>query len=77
MTCHDAHDASADGLDRLMTLMPDPERAERVRARCRGKLVRSRRRASRVLGPVVVGAFCVFYVAALVATTLRLEAIFH
>jgi hypothetical protein len=82
-----AHEANADGLDRLMALTPDPDRAEQVRARCRGRLVRRRRRApraaeitrfaSRVLPPVVVGAFCVFYVAALVATTLRLQDIFH
>jgi hypothetical protein len=81
------HDASADGLDRLMALAPDPDRAERVRVRCRTQLGRSRRRAARsavitgfawrVLGPVVVGAFCVLYVAVLVVTTLRLESVFH
>ena len=87
MTPYDGQDAGADGLDRLMTLMPDPERAERVRATCRAKLTRRRRQATRAteitrfawraLPPVVVGAFCVFYVAALVVTTLRLEAIFQ
>jgi hypothetical protein len=87
MTPYDGHDASADGLDRLMVLAPDPDWAERVRVRCRTQLVQSRRRAARtavitgfawrVLAPAVVGAFCVFYVAVLVATTLRLEGIFH
>ena len=33
--------------------------------------------AWRVLAPVVVGGFCVLYVAVLVATTLRLEGVFH
>ena len=85
MTAYDAHEASADRLDRLITLTPDPERAERVRVRCREQLERNRRRtartaeitgfASRVLAPVVVGAFCVFYVAVLLATTIRLEGI--
>ena len=87
MTSYDAHDAVADSLDRLMALAPDPDRAERVRVRCRTQLGRSRRRAAhtavitgfawRVLAPVVVGAFCVLYVAVLVATTLRLEGVFH
>ena len=87
MTSYDAHDASADSLHRLTALAPDPDRAERVRVRCRTQLGRSRRRAARtavitgfawrVLGPVVVGAFCVVYAAVLVATTLRLEDVFH
>jgi hypothetical protein len=70
----------------MTILTPDPERAERVRVKCRAELARSRREARtpvtmglawRVLAPVVVGAFCVLYVAILVATTLRLERIFH
>lgn len=87
MMSHDAHDAHADSLRGLRTLAADPDRAARVRARCRTQLVRSRQRAkrtteitafaSRVFAPFVVGAFCAFYVAVLVATTLRLEAIFH
>lgn len=85
MTFDDSHDASADSLARLMSLMPDPDRAERVRERCRLQLGRNPRReariaaitgfAWRVLAPVVVGAFCILYVAMLVATTLRLEGI--
>jgi hypothetical protein len=87
MNSHDVHDASGDGLDRLMVLAPDPHRVVRVRVRCRTRLERSRRRASRtvvisefawrVLAPGVVAAFCVLYGAVLVATTLRLEAVFH
>ncbi|HLG53911.1 MAG TPA: hypothetical protein VI485_01185 [Vicinamibacterales bacterium] len=87
MTSYDAHDAGADSLDQLRAVAPDPDRAERVRARCRAQLGRSRRRAARtavvtgfawrVLAPGVVGAFCVLYVALLVATTLRLEGVFH
>jgi hypothetical protein len=87
MTCYDRHDATADSLGRLMVLAPDPDRAERVRVRCRTQLGRSRRRAARtavvsgfawrVLAPAIVGAFCVLYVAVLVATTLRIEGVFH
>jgi predicted short-subunit dehydrogenase-like oxidoreductase (DUF2520 family) len=87
MTSCDAHAAGADSLDRLRALAPDPDRAERVRMRCRAQLGRSRRRAARtaettgfawrVLAPVVVGAFCVLYVVVLVATTLRLEGVFE
>jgi len=76
----------AGGLRRLTALAPEPARAERVRARCRTQLEQSRRGkartgqvaelAWRVLATVAVGAFCVFYVAVLVATTLRLEGLF-
>jgi hypothetical protein len=87
MTSRDAHDAAADGLNRLTALLPDADRAARVRARCRAQLGRSRRRAARtavvtgfawrVLAPVVVGAVCLFYAAVLVTTTLRLGDVFH
>ena len=86
MTSDEAHDARADSLRRLMVLAPDPDRAERVRLRCRTQLARSRRRAARTaaitgftvraFGPVVVGTFCVFYAVVLAATTLALEGIF-
>ena len=81
MTSRDRHDGSAHSLDRLTTLAPDPGRAERLRAKCRARLARSRQRearadviigfAWRVLGPGVLGAFCVFYALMLMATTLR------
>lgn len=87
MTSHDAHDAAADGLNRLMAMAPDADRAARVRARCRTQLGRSQRRAARtavitgfawrVLAPVVVGAVCLFYAVVLVTTTLRLGAVFQ
>ena len=86
MTTSDAYDANADTLE-LMTLTPDLDRAERVRAKCRAQLGRYTRRLARraemtksawhVLAPALVGAFCVFYITALVATTIRLEDIFH
>jgi hypothetical protein len=86
MTSFDSHEASAESLKRLRALAPDPDRAERVRVKCRTQLGRSRRRAARtavitgfawrVLAPVVVGAFCVLYVTVLVATTLRLQGVF-
>jgi hypothetical protein len=86
MTPDNTHEPSTDSLRRLMALAPDPGRAERVRVRCRTQLGRSQRRdtrtaliaefAWRVLAPVIVGAFCVLYVAVLVATTLRLEGVF-
>lgn len=85
MTSSDSHDTSADSVDRLMALVPDPDRSERVRVRCRTQLEQSRRSAvrttviagfaRRVLAPVLVGAFCVLYVAVLVATTLHLEGV--
>ena len=80
-------DTRAANLHRLTALAPEPGRAERVRVRCRTQLEQRRRRGAnigkvtefawRVLTPVVVGAFCVFYVAVLVATTLRLEGVFR
>ena len=85
MTSDSSHDAGAERLDRLMALAPDPERAGRVRARCRRQLTRSRRRATRtalitgfawrVLAPAVVVGFCVLYVALLMATTIHLQSV--
>ena len=87
MTLSDSHDASAERLRRLMALAPDPDRAERVRVRCRGQLARSGRRAARtavmtgfawrVAAPVVVGACCVLYAAVFVVTLVRLQDVFR
>jgi hypothetical protein len=85
MTSCDSRDANAAGLDGLLRLAPDPDRAERVRARCRARLGRNRQRSARLavmtgrawrlLAPAIVGGFCVLYVVALVATTLHLEGV--
>jgi len=87
MTSCDTHDARLEGLKRLRSLAPDPERADRVRMRCRGQLARSRKgparahvmtgSARRLLARVVVGGFFVLYIAALVTTTLRLHGVFN
>jgi hypothetical protein len=87
MTSYGSHDLGADDLGRLIALAPDPDRTERVRVRCRTQLGRSQRRAAgtatvrgfawRVLAPAIVGAVCVFYVALLMVTTLRIEGVFH
>jgi len=84
MTPCDLRDAS---LRRLPPLAPDPDRAERVRVRCRTQLGRNRRRTARsavmtgfvwhVLGPAIVGGVCALYAAALVVTTLSLHGLFH
>ena len=47
MTSYDLHGASAESLERLMPLAPDPDRTERVRVRCRTRIGRSRRRTAR------------------------------
>ena len=87
MTSWDEHDADLQCLTRLSRLTPDASRGERVRARCLGRLERSRRltecRAAmagstrRVLAPAVVSGVTVLYVAALVATALGLEDMFR
>jgi len=87
MTSCDTHDASLEGLKQLQFLAPELGRADRVRMRCRTQLGRSRKgparadvmtgSARRVLAPVVVGGFCVIYIAALVTTALRLHGVFH
>jgi hypothetical protein len=85
MKSYDSHGASAASLNDLLRLAPDPDRAARVRLRCRTRLERGRRRSARitsmtglawhVVAPVIVGGFCVLYVIAFVATTLRLESV--
>ena len=79
------NEASVERLKLLAPLTPDPDRSERVRLRCRLQFERDGRRRNRVtkiiaftervLAPAIVGGFCLLYVAALVATTLRLEGI--
>jgi transposase len=76
----EARDAGIEGLE-LPFLSPDSGRAERLRTRCRARLVRNQQRltrtagrigfARRVLAPALAGGFCVLYLAALVANTLR------
>ena len=82
MTSDDSRAASAESLERLITLAPDPDRAERVRARCRTQLGQSRQPAPapvvtgfawQVLAPLAVGGFCILYAALLAATTLRFQ----
>jgi hypothetical protein len=87
MTSYDTHDASVERLSRLQSLAPDPRRAELVRVRCCTRLGRSRHRTKRiavtnrfrrgVLAAVVVGGFCLLYVASLVTTTLGVHRVFQ
>ncbi len=80
---HDTQEANVPHLG-LALLSPDPLRAEHVRAKCRARLVRNRIHAARatrrrgfarrVLAPAIAGGFCLLYIVALVATTLRLYA---
>ena len=86
MTSDDNHDSGAVNLRRLTALAPESGRAERVRAKCRTQLEQGRHGkrstalatefAWRVLAPIVVGVFCAFYIAVLVATTIRFEGLF-
>ena len=62
-----------DSVKRLATLTPDPDRQARVRARCRAQLERKARRRTRIAVPAFIGGVCLFYTAAFVITTLRLE----
>jgi hypothetical protein len=83
MTNEQFDSGNAESLGGLTSLSCDTVRAERVRARCRTELERSCRRAARTrlvteyvwraVPPLVVGAVCVVYAVALIATTLRLE----
>jgi hypothetical protein len=83
----DTRNESFEALTRLQFLSPDPERTARVRMRCRTRIGQHRKHsartnvitgfARRVLAPVLVGGFCVLYIAALVSTALRLNGIFH
>ena len=85
MTRDDADEVRQD-LERLQPLMPDLERAARVRARCRAQLVHRQRRSARrarivgfgrrVLIPGVVLGLCALYVVSLVSTVLRLRSVF-
>jgi hypothetical protein len=89
MMSDDIDEARREHLAGLPFLASDQKRAERTRRLCRARLDRQRsveHVISRVdivrrgLGPVVVSAFCAFYivyVSALVALTLRLRGLLH
>jgi hypothetical protein len=87
MMSDDTCDARLEELRRLQVLAPDPQRAARVRMRCRAQFGRRQKRqarreliagfALRTLAPVVVGGFCVIYIFSLVTTTLRLRGVFE
>ena len=76
-------------LSTVTAIEPDAARAEQVRRRCQAKLARNARRqqsearrrdaespltVSGLLVPLLLGALCVFYGAALLGTTLQIEA---
>jgi hypothetical protein len=76
-----------ENLKRLIMLLPDPDRSERVRTRCRVQLERNARRrtrnretkefTARVVASAALGGFCLLYTVLLVITTLRLEGVFQ
>jgi hypothetical protein len=85
MTPFQFGDARLNELTGLQRLTPDPDRAERVRMRCREQLGQWRKRQERadalmgltrrVLAPALVGGLLILYIAALVSTAIRLQGI--
>jgi hypothetical protein len=82
MILHEAGDPMLQDLRLLRPLSPDPARAERVRARCRTRLARTRRSEGPatilgivrcLLAPLLVGCLCGFYLAGLLGIVLRLR----
>jgi hypothetical protein len=82
MMADDGVDQTLELLARLEPLSPDPRRSVQVQARCRAQLARSRKRQAtidrmseagqRLLASAAIG-FCLIYLAALVATTVRVH----
>jgi hypothetical protein len=80
MRSDDGHDPMLRMLARLPTALPDAARADRLRARCRTAIARRRkeqtapppRGAASLLGPVLVGGFCLVYLAAVIHDVWRL-----
>lgn len=79
MRFDDADDEMLRLLARLPVALPDPERAERVRMRCRSAIARRRRERApervglgrRVLEPAVLAGFSLAYLLALLGDVLR------
>jgi hypothetical protein len=85
MSDHDYASPRADrllqDLARLAPLAPDPERARRLRERCRTVLARTQRRSRRaervvdfmqhLVAPAVLGILCVLYTVVLFVLALR------
>ena len=82
MTPPDAPDTGP-GLEQLLCLLPDAERAAQTRMRCRTRLARrgpaahadaaAGSRWRPLLAPAVIGGVGVLYLVALVTASLRLE----
>jgi hypothetical protein len=80
-------DALERRLEQLPRLTPDPNRTERVKARCRAQFERRHRRqarreavidfASQVLAPAAVGGVCVVWVAFLLVFAYELVRLDH
>jgi hypothetical protein len=76
----DARDPLLKDLRLLPALSPDPARAERVRARCRARLERTRPSEHRVdrrrFAPILVGCVCGAYIVGLFGLVLRVYGLF-
>lgn len=81
MIRNDADDPVLKDLRLLQALSPDPARAERVRARCRAHLERSRPSGrpvdGRLFPSVLVGSLCGVYIIGLIRIALRAYGVFE
>jgi len=64
------------GAGRLPVLIPNEQRAARLRARCRARLARRTPEKARGFGPAAVAGLCLLYLSAVVHDVLRFRSMF-
>jgi hypothetical protein len=64
------------GVSRLPVLVPNEQRAARLRARCHARLARRAPEKTRGFGPAAVAGFCLLYLSAVVHDVLRVRDMF-
>lgn len=72
MTKDEFPDAILREVSRLPVLMPNEQRAARLRARCHARLARETRKKNRPLAPALTAGFCLLYLSAVARDAWRL-----
>lgn len=76
MTNSDFTDPILRGVGRLPVLMPNEQRAERLRARCRARLAPPPAKKNGQFAPVLLAGWSLLYLTAIALNALRLRGLF-
>lgn len=77
MIADETSDPILRSVSRLPVLAPNEDRAKRLRARCRARLVQPATAPRRRYGPALLAGMCLLYLSAVVVDVLRLAFLKH